>query len=47
VNYPLIADVDKMVSALYGMIHPNANTKVAVRTVSIIDPNQKLRLTLI
>lgn len=46
VNYPIIADVDKAVSDLYGMIHPNANAKVTVRTVFVIDPNKKLRLTI-
>ncbi|MBF2034484.1 MAG: peroxiredoxin [Leptolyngbyaceae cyanobacterium T60_A2020_046] len=46
VNYPIIADEDKSVSNLYGMIHPNANAKVTVRTVFIIDPNKKLRLTI-
>lgn len=46
VNYPIIADVDKKVSDLYGMIHPNANAKVTVRSVFIIDPNKKLRLTI-
>jgi alkyl hydroperoxide reductase subunit AhpC len=46
VNYPIIADVDKTVSDLYGMIHPNANAKLTVRTVFVIDPNKKLRLTL-
>ena len=46
VNYPIIADADKKVSDLYGMIHPNANAKVTVRSVFIIDPNKKLRLTI-
>lgn len=46
VNYPIIADEDKKVSDLYGMIHPKANAKVTVRTVFVIDPNKKLRLTL-
>jgi thioredoxin-dependent peroxiredoxin len=46
VNYPILADVDKKVSDLYGMIHPNANAKVTVRTVFVIDPSKKLRLTL-
>ncbi|MEL6136261.1 MAG: peroxiredoxin [Cyanobacteria bacterium J06628_6] len=46
VNYPIIADADKKVSDLYGMIHPNANAKVTVRTVFVIDPNHKLRLTI-
>lgn len=45
-NYPILADVDKKVSDLYDMIHPNANAKVTVRTVFVIDPNHKLRLTL-
>ncbi len=46
VNYPIIADADKKVSDLYGMIHPNANAKVTVRTVFVIDPQHKLRLTI-
>ena len=46
VNYPIVADADKSVSNLYGMIHPDANAKVTVRTVFIIDPQKKLRLTL-
>ncbi|MBE9180961.1 peroxiredoxin [Oculatella sp. LEGE 06141] len=45
-NYPILADDDKQVSDLYGMIHPNANAKVTVRSVFVIDPNKKLRLTL-
>jgi alkyl hydroperoxide reductase subunit AhpC len=46
VNYPILADVDQAVSNLYGMIHPNANAKLTVRTVFVIDPNKKLRLTI-
>ncbi|MGF1480607.1 MAG: peroxiredoxin [Cyanophyceae cyanobacterium] len=46
INYPILADADKKVSDLYGMIHPNANDKVTVRTVFVIDPERKLRLTL-
>jgi len=46
VNYPILADPDKKVSDLYGMIHPNANAKVTVRSVFVIDPNKKLRLTI-
>jgi thioredoxin-dependent peroxiredoxin len=45
-NYPILADDDKKVSDLYGMIHPNANAKVTVRAVFVIDPSKKLRLTL-
>jgi alkyl hydroperoxide reductase subunit AhpC len=46
VNYPIIADGDRKVSDLYGMIHPNALNSLTVRTVFIIDPNKKLRLTI-
>jgi thioredoxin-dependent peroxiredoxin len=46
VDYPILADPDKKVSDLYGMIHPNANAKVTVRSVFVIDPNKKLRLTI-
>jgi thioredoxin-dependent peroxiredoxin len=46
VNYPILADADKKVSDLYDMIHPNANAKVTVRTVFVIDPSKKLRLSL-
>ncbi len=46
VNYPIVADEDKSVANLYGMIHPNANDKVTVRTVFVIDPNRKIRLTI-
>ncbi|MFN3360230.1 MAG: peroxiredoxin [Pseudanabaenaceae cyanobacterium] len=46
INYPIIADVDRKVSELYGMIHPNTSSTATVRAVYIIDPNKKLRLTL-
>jgi len=46
VNYPILADPDRKVSDLYGMIHPNANNTLTVRSVFIIDPQKKLRLTL-
>ncbi|MFC5069468.1 peroxiredoxin [Flaviflagellibacter deserti] len=45
-NFPLIADSDKSVSDKYGMIHPNASDTMTVRSVFIIDPNKKVRLTL-
>jgi thioredoxin-dependent peroxiredoxin len=45
-NFPLIADHDRKVSNLYGMIHPNAADTMTVRSVYVIDPNKKLRLTL-
>ena len=45
-NFPLIADPDKTVANLYDMIHPNASDTFTVRSVFIIDPNKKIRLTL-
>ena len=45
-NFPLLADADRTVSNLYGMIHPNANDTLTVRSVFIIDPNKKIRLTI-
>jgi len=45
-NFPLIADHDRKVADLYGMIHPNALETMTVRSVFVIDPNKKLRLTL-
>lgn len=44
-NFPIIADVDRQVSDLYQMIHPNADPKATVRAVYIIDPNKKIRAT--
>jgi len=44
-NFPIIADTDKNVSDLYSMIHPNANAKVTVRSVFVIDPQKKIRAT--
>jgi GTP-binding protein HflX len=45
VDYPILADEDKKVSDLYGMIHPNSLNNLTVRSVFIIDPNKKLRIT--
>lgn len=45
-NYPILADADRKVSGLYGMIHPNANNTLTVRSVFIIDPQKKLRLNI-
>ncbi|BAC90096.1 peroxiredoxin [Gloeobacter violaceus] len=45
-NFPVLADADRKVSDLYDMIHPSANDTLTVRSVFVIDPNQKLRLTL-
>lgn len=46
VNYPILADEDRSVAQLYGMIHPKALDTLTVRTVFIVDPNKKIRLTL-
>lgn len=46
VNYPIVADEDKKVSILYDMIHPNASENVTVRSVFIIGPDKKIKLTL-
>ena len=45
-NFPLVADPDRKVSDLYGMIHPNASDTFTVRSVFIIDPANKVRLIL-
>jgi alkyl hydroperoxide reductase subunit AhpC len=45
-NFPLIADPERTVAGLYDMIHPNASATATVRSVFIIDPNDKVRLTL-
>jgi len=44
-NFPLIGDADRKVSQLYGMIHEKANDTLTVRSVFVIDPNKKVRLT--
>lgn len=46
VEFPILADADRKVSTLYDMIHPNASTTATVRSVFIIDPARKVRLTL-
>jgi alkyl hydroperoxide reductase subunit AhpC len=45
-NFPLIADSDKKVANLYGMIHPNASDTFTVRSVFVIGPDKKVKLTL-
>ncbi|MCU0400936.1 MAG: peroxiredoxin [Algoriphagus sp.] len=44
VNFPILADEDKKVSALYDMIHPNANESFTVRSVFVIGPDKKIKL---
>jgi alkyl hydroperoxide reductase subunit AhpC len=45
-NYPLIADPDRTISDLYGMIHPNASDTTTVRSVFVIGPDKKVKLTI-
>jgi alkyl hydroperoxide reductase subunit AhpC len=45
-NFPIIADEDRKVSDLYDMIHPNANDTLTVRSVFVIGPDNKVKLTL-
>jgi thioredoxin-dependent peroxiredoxin len=46
VNFPMIGDEDHRVADLYDMIHPNANDTLTVRSVFIIGPDKKVKLTL-
>lgn len=46
VNFPIIADENKNVASLYDMIHPNSLEKATVRSVFVIGPDKKIKLTL-
>jgi alkyl hydroperoxide reductase subunit AhpC len=46
VGFPIIADADRKVSQLYDMIHPQASATATVRTLFVIDPNKKVRLSI-
>jgi alkyl hydroperoxide reductase subunit AhpC len=46
VNFPMIGDPDRRVADLYGMIHPNASDTLTVRSVFVIGPDKKVKLTL-
>ncbi|MBV2228748.1 MULTISPECIES: peroxiredoxin [Sphingobacterium] len=46
VNFPIIADEDRHVAELYDMIHPNASATATVRSVFVIGPDKKVKLTL-
>ncbi len=46
VNYPILADADRKVSDLYGMIHPGEDSTQTVRSVFVIGPDKKVKLTL-
>ena len=45
-NFPLIADHDRTVSYLYDMIHPNADDSLTVRSVFVIGPDKKIKLSM-
>ena len=45
-NFPIIADPDRQVANMYDMIHPNADDTATVRSVFIIGPDKKVKLTL-
>jgi thioredoxin-dependent peroxiredoxin len=45
-NFPMIADPDRSVSDLYGMIHPNAGDTATVRSVFVIGPDKRIKLTI-
>ena len=46
VNFPILADPDRKVANLYDMIHPNANDTLTVRSVFVVGPDNKVKLTL-
>ena len=46
VNFPIIGDEDRKVANLYDMIHPNADSTLTVRSVFLIGPDKKVKLTL-
>jgi alkyl hydroperoxide reductase subunit AhpC len=46
VGFPIIADLDRKVSELYDMIHPNQSVTATVRSLFVIDPAKKVRLTI-
>ena len=45
-NFPIVADEDRKVAELYDMIHPGVTVKTTVRTVFVIGPDKKIKLTL-
>jgi thioredoxin-dependent peroxiredoxin len=45
-NFPIVADSDGSVAALYGMVHPNVDDTATVRSVFVISPDKKIKLTL-
>lgn len=47
VDFPIIADSERLVATLYDMIHPNSDPKVTVRAVYVIDPSKKIRASIV
>jgi alkyl hydroperoxide reductase subunit AhpC len=47
VGFPIVADKDKTVANLYGMIHPNASTTATVRSLFVIGPDKKVKLMIV
>ena len=45
-NYPLVGDADRRIANLFGMIHPNANDTLTVRSVFVIGPDKKIKLSI-
>src|SRR6186997_2265208 len=46
VNFPMIADPERKIADLYDMIHPNASDTLTVRSVFVIGPDKKVKLTI-
>lgn len=47
VDFPIIADEDKTVANLYGMLHPNASETATVRSLFVISPDKKIKLMIV
>src|SRR4051812_20290534 len=45
-NYPLIGDENRTVASLYDMIHPNASDSMTVRSVFVVSPDKKIKLSM-
>lgn len=45
-NFPMIADADRRISLLYGMIHPQSSDTMTVRSVFVVGPDKRIKLTL-
>ncbi len=46
IDFPIVADADLKIAKMYDMIHPDESATAAVRSVFIIDPDNKIRLTM-